>query len=121
MHPLRPLQVDSWRLYNYFYLATTLFGFCLRGTISADLGHAVLSFNCVVGWLRILQDLTLVRGLGVLIIMIQSMINDIVLWFLVTLLFVGGFMVASACSPTCQAASTLHPDAPRRRPHAPRL
>ena len=86
--------VDSWRLYNYFYLATTLVGFVLRAAVSAELGHAVLSFNCVVGWLRIMQDLTLARGLGVLVIMIQSMISDIVLWFLVTLLFVGGFMVA---------------------------
>ena len=86
--------VDSWRLYNYFYLATTLAGFALRAAVSAELGHAVLSFNCVVGWLRVMQDLTLARGLGVLVIMIQSMISDIVLWFLVTLLFVGGFMVA---------------------------
>ena len=86
--------VDSWRLYNYFYLSTTLAGFTLRATISPELGHVVLCFNCVVGWLRVLQDLTLARGLGVLVIMIQSMISDIVLWFLVTLLFVGGFMVA---------------------------
>ena len=47
----------------------------------------MLCFNCVVGWLRVMQDLTLARGLGVLVIMIQSMISDIVLWFLVTLLF----------------------------------
>ena len=86
--------VDSWRLYNYFYLATSLTGFALRAAVSVELGHAVLAFNCVVGWLRIMQDLTLARGLGVLVIMIQSMISDIVLWFLVTLLFVGGFMVA---------------------------
>ena len=41
-------------------------------------------------------------GLGVLVIMIQSMISDIVLWFLVTLLFVGGFMV-----PRCASAGPM--------------
>ena len=43
-------HVHGWRLYNYAYLSITLLGFGLRACFSADLGHAVLSFNCVVGW-----------------------------------------------------------------------
>ena len=47
-----------------------------------------------MGQIRLLQDLTLFRKTGVLVIMIMSMVSDIVLWFLVSSIFVAGFMVA---------------------------
>ena len=87
-------SISSWGVFNYIYLAVTLVGFGLRLTVSAGLGQAVLAFNLILGWCRILQDLMLHRGLGVLVIMIQSMLSDIVLWLIVSSLFFAGFVIA---------------------------
>ena len=78
-------------------MAVTLLGFVIGdrdGGITSIDGKLVRSFNVILIWLRLLQLLQLSKGVGVLVIMIAKMVEDVVRWLLVSALFLAAFTVS---------------------------
>jgi len=86
-------QADGWNQFDYLTLSTTVVSLLLR-LVSPSLGLQMLAFSLLFTWCRVFQYLTSNQSIGLLVIMIINMFQDIALWALVSGIFLAAFTVA---------------------------
>ena len=86
-------QADFWNQFDYISISMTLTALIL-GYYNLELEMEVLAFALLFIWCRIFKYLTSNQSIGLLIIMIQNMFKDIVLWALVSVIFLAAYTVA---------------------------
>ena len=86
-------SMDFWNKYDYGCIFATFFALTMR-FFSIKFAVEVMAFVVVLIWCRLFKYLALNQDIGLLVIMIMEMFNDIALWTLVSLVFLGAFTVA---------------------------
>ena len=86
-------QADFWNKYDYLTLCMT-FGSLTTRLFSLTLSVEILAFSVLLIWCRLFKYLQLSQTIGLLVIMIMEMFNDIALWVLVSIIFIGAFTTA---------------------------
>eukprot|EP00908_Phaeocystis_cordata_P005249 Transcript_15726.p1 GENE.Transcript_15726~~Transcript_15726.p1 ORF type:complete len:838 (-),score=257.41 Transcript_15726:48-2561(-) len=90
-------ELDEFKVIDYVNFSLTLLCYLARLNfvpISEEAGHITLSFAAVLGWIRLLKFLQINESIGVLVIIIHEMMSNIVLWLLVSSIFLIAFTVA---------------------------
>lgn len=89
----KSFSLEFWGKYDYVVIAVTFA--TIAGRVY-DLQFAVdiLSFNVILVWCRIFKYLSSNMEIGLLVIMIVNMLEDIYLWGLVSMVFLGAFTVS---------------------------
>lgn len=105
-------QADFWNSYDYFTLTLTSSALFLR-FVSIDFAVELFAFCILLIWCRIFKYLGSNQSIGLLVIMIMNMFNDIVLWALVSGIFIASYSVAfvTITNPDAidQETTTDHP------------
>ena len=103
-------QADFWNKYDYLTLCMT-FGSLTTRLFSLTLSVEILAFSVLLIWCRLFKYLQLSQTIGLLVIMIMEMFNDIALWVLVSIIFIGAFTTAfvAISDPTHIETSDDHP------------
>ena len=102
---------DFWNMYDYATISSTCIALGLR-VFSVKIAVECLAFSVVLVWCRLFKYLQSNQAIGLLVIMITEMFNDILLWGLVSAIFLGAFTVAfvSIADPYVVASGgTDHP------------
>ena len=102
---------DFWNMYDYVTISSTCIALGLR-FFSVRVAVECLAFSVVLVWCRLFKYLQSNQAIGLLVIMITEMFNDIALWGLVSAIFLGAFTVAfvSIADPYVVASGgTDHP------------
>jgi len=86
-------SADFWNKYDYTTIGLTFTALVLR-LLSVNVAVEVLAFSVLLIWCRLFKYLQLSQTIGLLVIMIQEMFNDIALWVLVSIVFLGAFTVS---------------------------
>ena len=89
--------------YDYVVLSMTSTALCFRfiglattwHLINYDrIQHSILAINNLLVWCRVLQYYSSNKSIGVLIIMIIEMMQDMAIWILLSIVFMLAFMVS---------------------------
>ena len=90
---LRGWWGDWWSRFDCLTIAGTLVALSMR-FYSTNLSLDIMSFVVICIWFRMYKYFATSHDVGPLVVMISHMLNDLVVWFQVTAIIVGAFMVA---------------------------
>ena len=92
----RTFEMDLWNRYDYVVLSVTSGALTLRviGLVTTwhvidydTASHMMLAINNLLVWCRLLQYASASKSVGVLIIMVIEMMQDMALWTMLNLIF----------------------------------
>lgn len=86
-------QMEFWNWFDYATLTATSAALIIR-VVNLQSAVEVMAFITLLIWIRLFKYLMLSNSIGILVIMIMEMFKDIVLWALVSMVFLGAYTVA---------------------------